>query len=363
MTKNKAKQIITVFLTFILMFSVANAFNPDSLYSSQENRSLAQKPVFTIDGSFDEQFENYETDQFPFRNALISIKAGIRRVTGSIENNDVYFGKDQYLIQAYQSTSQSIIDANCSYINAFSESIRKPINVMVVPNAAYALSSELPYGAWNLDENAILADIAQQLQKQQMIPMDTLIDSEATYFHTDHHWNEKGAYLGYEAISQTVLKKEPQLFSYKQVSNSFKGTMYSRSGAFWVKPDPIMNMIPQNNVNVSVTIDDGDALSSLYDSNKLNEKDQYQYYLSGNHGFIDIKTSVNNEKTAIIIKDSMANILIPYLVTEYQEIKVVDLRYTHDAVSAMIDSANSTDIYVIYGIDTFGSDTSLKNLH
>lgn len=363
MTKKKAKQIIVSFLVFTIGFSVLNFFKRDSLYSPEENRSLAQKPDFTFDGSYDEGFEDYETDQFPFRDFWIRLKAGIRKATGSIENNNVYFGKDQYLIQTYQSTSQAIIDANCAYINAFSESIGMPVNVMIVPNTAYALSSELPSGAWNLDEKAILSDISSQLNEQQIIPLDNLIGSQDTYFHTDHHWNENGSYLGYEAICQTVLKKEPNLFSYKQASDSFKGTMYSRSGAFWINADPIMTILPQTDINISMTIDNEETINSIYDNDKLNEKDQYQYYLGGNHGLVDIKTSVGNGKSAVIVKDSMANILIPYLITEYQEIKVVDLRYRHDAVSSLIDSADLTDIYVIYGIDTFGSDTSLKNLH
>ena len=81
------------------------------------------------------------------------------------------------------------------------------------------------------------------------------------------------------------------------------------------------------------------------------------YYLDGNHAHVSIQTSVSNNRKAIIIQDSYAHILIPYLISEYEQIEVFDQRYYHDSVSELIDE--NTDVYFIYSMDNFVEDKNL----
>jgi hypothetical protein len=71
---------------------------------------------------------------------------------------------------------------------------------------------------------------------------------------------------------------------------------------------------------------------------------------------------VNNGKKAVIVKDSYAHILVPYLAQEYSEIDLVDLRYYKNAVSSLITDPSSTDVYVIYSLDEFTGSRSLAAL-
>ena len=96
----------------------------------------------------------------------------------------------------------------------------------------------------------------------------------------------------------------------------------------------------------------------------LQEKDQYPYYLDGNHGHISIRTGASGGRRAVVIKDSYAHILLPYLAQEYSQIDVFDLRYYTDKVSDHIPSEDRdhTDVYIIYGLPTFCSDSNLSIL-
>ena len=58
-----------------------------------------------------------------------------------------------------------------------------------------------------------------------------------------------------------------------------------------------------------------------------------------------------------MIKDSYAHILMPYLISEYEEIDMVDLRYYHDSVSELIKE--DSDVYFIYSIDNFAQDPNV----
>lgn len=356
------KCIILCFLGFLGVFSVWNVFAPKADFSEEENRTLAKMPETSfshiISGQFDDEFESYFSDHFVLRNQWIPLKAMSRRAFGTMDNNDVFFGKDNWLIRRFQSFQQRVLDQNVALLKEFSDTTQKPIHVLLVPTAAHTGKNYLPTFAWNIDQEALLKKIQQQLPQDSMIPLTFPEDAIEYYFRSDHHWNEKGAYLGYEAIANQVLRKEPNSFRYTKVSDSFYGTMYSRSGAFWITPDSIYKIEPENNVQVtSITYDDSITKESIYEERRLEEKDKYTYYLDGNHAHVSIQTTAPNNTHAIVMKDSYAHILMPYLVSEYSQIDIYDLRYYRDSVSDSI--RDNSDIYFIYSIDNFCTDSNM----
>lgn len=369
MKKKIILQILTVciFLAFIYTLSIANLFTPERTFSDNENRSLAQAPSLSpsnlVSGKFDDEFEAWFADQFVARDRWIEMKASVRKDAGAIENNGVYFGHDGRLISQFTSADEKILNNNISYINEFSKDTGLKANILLVPGASYGEKKFLPMGAWNLDEAGMLKEIGKKFPDQNYMNItDQLGTGNDYYFKTDHHWNEKGAQIGYEEICRSVLNKNPQSFTYRKVSDDFHGTMYSKSGAFWTKGDPVYEIVPERKNKVAVTYDGKKKGNSLFVTENLKKKDKYTYYLDGNHAIEDIQTSVKNGKTALIVKDSYAHILVPYLTQEYSHIVMVDLRYYHQPVSSLIKSKKNTDLYFIYSLETFCSDTNLAQL-
>lgn len=213
-----------------------------------------------------------------------------------------------------------------------------------------------------MDEKEMIQSIQQDLQDQTIIDItDTIHDTKNTYYKTDHHWNENGALLGYEAICKDVLNKKPNTFHFQKVSDSFQGTMVTKSGVFWNEADKINKMECDIPFQVKVTYDNTVMKDSLFEEDNLQKKDQYTYYLDGNHALVDIKTNVKTKKKAVIVKDSYAHILLPYLASEYREIQVVDLRYYSQSTSSLLDK--NTDFYVIYSLESFVNDNHLALLY
>ncbi|MBR3349593.1 MAG: hypothetical protein IKG55_05920 [Solobacterium sp.] len=358
---------IAVFALFVFVLTAVNIFAPRKDFSENENRALAPsvntslKNIFF--GSFDTEFETWFSDHFVARDEWIEIKASVRRDLGAIENNGVYLARDGRLIQQYFSYDEKAVRDNISYLQEFSADNKVKLNVMLVPGASQGESGYLPLGAVNADEAKLIKSIGEQLKDQNFIDLcDTIGTKNDYYFKTDHHWNELGAKAGYEAICSQVLKKEPDEFSLSEVSDDFKGTMDSRSGAFWTKPDKLYRMDPMKSFAAEVTYENGRTSDSLFEDGNLEIKDKYTYYLDGNHAYVHIKTDVNTKKKALIIKDSYSHILIPYLASEYSELEIFDLRYFHDQVSTHLTDRQNTDVYVIYGVETFASDTNLSIL-
>lgn len=106
---------------------------------------------------------------------------------------------------------------------------------------------------------------------------------EDLYYRTDHHWTSLGAYYGYTALMDAMgLEAEPLDQSGKTtVSDSFYGTLFSRSGVRWVAPDQIDRYISGDGVEVTSYPEGSPVEGSLYVDRFLQEKDQYSSFLGG----------------------------------------------------------------------------------
>ena len=345
--------------------TIFNVLAPKTDFSANENRYLAPFPSLApsnvFSGNFDEQFESWFSDHFIRRDQWIRTKADMRRDVGAIENNGIYLCKNKQLIQSFTNLDQDNLNNNISYVNEFNDELKQKVNVMIVPSAAWGDSENLPAGAYNLNEKKIIESIKAKMPDVNFLDLsDDMTAEENLYFRTDHHWNEKGAYLGYEKICEDVLDKEPEKFSYEKVSDDFKGTLYSKSGCFDLSGDPLYKIVPENDNQVTLELEDGTVLHSLYVDKNLEIKDKYTYYLDGNHAYEKITTSVDNGKKALIIKDSYAHILVPYLAQECSEIQLVDLRSYRQAASDLVD--DDTDVYILYSLNEFAAGKNLAAL-
>ena len=104
------------------------------------------------------------------------------------------------------------------------------------------------------------------------------------------------------------------------------------------------------------------AENSLYDYTALDTKDKYAVYLGGNEPFLQIRTDRDNGRRILVIKDSYANCFIPFMLGEFQEIDVLDLRYTNRKVSELIEAGGYTDLLVLYNVSGFAEDISISKL-
>jgi len=339
-SKSRTVQLVTfcLFLVIIYAFTFINLFSEKKDFSENENRVLAQFPSTKLSnvffGDFDTEFETWFSDHFFARDFWIEAKASTRKTMGAIENNSVYFAKDGRLVQSHLTFDEKTLNNNIEYINEFTEENGITANVIIVPDASFGEKKELPIGAYSVDEREWIQNMEQQFSSQNFIDLtDYFSTSSGYYFKTDHHWNELGAKACYEVICRKILNKAPQSFKLTEVSSEFYGTMYSKSGAFWSDPDSLYRIDPETENPVTVTYEDGTSMDSLYAEENLSIKDAYTYYLGGNHALTQIDTSIANGKTALILKDSYAHILAPYLAQEYEHLILVDLRYYQSAVS------------------------------
>ena len=100
-------------------------------------------------------------------------------------------------------------------------------------------------------------------------------------------------------------------------------------------------------------IADGRELDfGIYDESKLSTKDKYAYFLGGNYGRLKIE-NCGGKGHLLIVKDSFANCLIPFLLPHFDTVTVIDPRFFVGSVSEIITEEAVTETLVLYGADTF----------
>ena len=373
MSKKYCIFISALFCAFIGLFLVANAATPSREFSEMENRNLEQMPKLSVDsllsGQFMKDFETYTTDQFVGRDLWIALKSSSERILGKHENNDVYFCDQDTLITRFDQPDAAKVAENLNYVNNFVESVDIPVTFSLIPTQACIWADRLPDGAPNASQTGLLD------QAKAAVPGATWADlysplwehkDESIFYRTDHHWTSLGAYYGYTGLAEALGYTPVPLDTYTETirSTEFYGTVFSSSGVRWVSPDTISTYVPDTGITVtSYTYDStGNQVEvprSLYDTSFLSVKDKYSMFLGGNQSLGVVKTPNTDKPKLLIIRDSYADSLVPFLTPHFSEIHLIDLRYYKLSIADYIQQNGIDQALVLYSVPNFVTDTNL----
>ena len=364
-----------IFILILFLFLIINIIVPNKEKSVQENRMLATKPKFRlsslISGDYDEKFEAYMDDQFVGRDMWRKLKVTVDRICGSRLENGVYIGRNGQLLEQIEVADENHLAANIKAIKSFSESQSKiPVRMMLVPDAANVLNHSLPALAKPEDQTQMFSMVRKDLgDSVEWFDVSTELNKHKTekiYYKTDHHWTTLGAFYAFQAAAPSLGIEGDLSGKYVSyaVSDSFNGMLASKSGVNLGEKEQIDIYVPtEEDTDLIVDyVDEGKRSTSLYDSSKLKEKDQYTVFLGGNSSLLDIRTVSTSTKRLLLVKDSFANSFIPFLTPYYREIVVVDPRYYSGTINDLMDSYRISEVLFLYSGNTFFKDNNISGV-
>lgn len=373
--KVQEKLVGIIFILTLFLFLIINVIVPDREKSVQENRMLATKPKFRlsslISGDYDEKFEAYMDDQFVGRDMWRKLKVTVDRICGSRLENGVYIGRNGQLLEQIEVADENHLAANIKAIKSFSESQKKiPVRMMLVPDAANVLNHSLPALAKPEDQTQMFSMVRKDLgDSVEWIDVSTELNKHKTekiYYKTDHHWTTLGAFYAFQATAPSLGIEGDLSGKYVShaVSSSFNGMLASKSGVNLGEKEQIDIYVPtEEDTDLIIDyVDEGKRSTSLYDSSKLKEKDQYTVFLGGNSSLLDIRTVSTSTKRLLLVKDSFANSFIPFLTPYYREIVVVDPRYYSGTINDLMDSYRISEVLFLYSGNTFFKDNNISGV-
>ena len=352
-------------------------FWPKKEFSENENRVLATFPEFSFQsitsGEFMSGFETYVADHFFMRDEWIAAKTRTELLAGKKEVNGVFILKDR-LIQKMDGYDRTQFVTNLDAIDSFVERTGIPASIMLVPTACEIDKSMLDANA-PVENQKILIESAYARLSGNLSTIDVyspLYSSrdEYIYYKTDHHWTSLGAYLAYSAASKSLEYESIPYnsFDIRHASHDFLGTLYSKVIYDDMGPDTIdyYYYTGEGSVNVTeVVVDNGreqKSYDSMYFEEYLTQKDQYSSFLGSNQPVVTVKTDSPSGKKLLVIKDSYAHSLVPFLSNHYSEITMVDLRYINTSLDEKVPLDEYDQVLFVYNVENFTEDQNLPKL-
>ncbi len=358
------------FCTVLTVTGICTTLKKPQEFSDNENRTLQTRPKFSLkaifSGEWQSDYADYLSDQIINRDGWMKTQTNIQQMLGKDDIGGVYLGEENRYFEKMTDNDLSRLrfSTNLNAVLAVAESVPQiPVTVMLVPSAGIVQPEYLPKHAelYNaeylyameesvLGETCTLADCKTLLKAHK---------AEYIYYRTDHHWTTYGAWFGYQALMQAhgAVAAPYESFQAEQVTDQFYGTLFSKVLDDDAVPDIIK--ICRNIPQCTVTVDGKPA--TVYDETKLDIKDRYQVFFGGNFGEVNIHTPSTSGKSLLMFKDSYANCLVPYLLNEYTDITMIDLRYQDGSWTERL-AANPSEVLFLYELSNFASDPHVSTM-
>lgn len=365
--------IIAVFVFFLAL--------PKETFSEEENRFLATLPSFSAEalaeGSYTERLSAYVRDHLPARNLLLEAKCLSEITFAGRENNRVIVGRNGYLIKrfSYDDQDLSSFSQNITAANVLKSALArtgKPAVFLCAPRAIDVLAHDCPFPFVVPQERSVwtlLAAKAPDALTATTRLREKAERNEAVWFHTDHHWTPLGAYYVYQSLG-TALHFTPtprEAFYESTVSHTFLGTSASACRYPFAKPDTVWAMRYEGDCDFICTdAQTGQSFSGFYVESALAGKNQYEYYLGANIAHLRIhKKSNQSRPSLLVIKDSYANCMVPFLARHF-DIELLDLRYFRtdatDTVNTIINDEHYAGTLILCNADSLTSSIGFEKI-
>lgn len=375
--KKYVENIITCLIAGIcISFCVLFFALPKKEYSEYENRYLAtlEKPEWenVKTGAYMDDLIDYAVDHFPFRDSFVGIKTESELLLGKKQIGEVYVCADGYYMEVYKPQRET--EVRSDILNRFvSGDVLSDKNsvLMLVPTASYVLSEKLPtfYPVPEKSQALVMEEVFEGVNAVKADPTERLLahKDEYLYYKLDHHWTSLGAYYGYLTYCEAASIEPEALEAFEKeiVSDAFYGTIYSKANDYLASPDTITAYSYPGD-SLTVTYDDTEEVTgTLFNPVYLEHKDKYSYFLNNLHSLVTVENdSATSDRVLVLLKDSYANCMVPFLTHHFAKIYIFDTRSYKTGVTKFIEAhPEVTDVLLLYNMNSFDTDLGIRAVY
>ena len=364
-----------VFCLFIFSFMIMYFVLPKEKYSAREKKYLSDFPKINsediLSGKVQDGVNDYLADYLPGRYFFLGLSSDYELAVGKNGSKGIYLGSDNSLFPLPVEKSDRLSE-NAAFIEEFADECKNefdiPVYTTVLPTSGYVNEDKLPANHEEYNDSKLISDFSSKLGNNV-----TFIDvcdgfrkaakNKQLYYKTDHHWTTQGAYEGYRLLGEK-MGYEPlseDAFAVEKISG-FKGTSYAKAALWWL-PSENIELWSRKDASenaVSVDIKDGkntNHFDSYYFRDHLKEDDKYEVFLDGVKGFERIKNADAKGGKLLLVKDSYAHSIVPFLSQNYSEIVMVDLRARKMPVIDIVEQEEPDEVLILYSLQNISDDS------
>ena len=400
--------VFTVVLGTMTMIGFIMSLRPT--VSMTEKRELAKFPEFTVsglwDGSYFKAIDVWYSDTYPLRETMILASQKLQSLYGKRDEQIIQTEKNVTKDTAEKKSEEKpaeveeqlpdgtiknigemrgdiyitngtgyelygfLEDVNlefCQTMNNIYSRFKNSVNfyVMLVPTSAGVMLDKTVLEDMGVSDQAeaIAFDFAHLdpgIRKVNVIDILRKHNAEYVYFHTDHHWTGLGAYYAYTAFCKEKGIEPHDIKTYETVSYpGFLGSLYfagNRSPELYANPDTVIAYYPKGTRKMTFYDEyynpyEGDIIA---DATDYDAGEKYSAFVMGDQPFsFAHNETIHDGSAVVVIKDSMGNAFVPWLVDHYEYVYWLDARYTNETLSKMVLDYHVQD--VIYEVGVYGA--------
>ncbi|MBQ9976814.1 MAG: hypothetical protein IJP16_09910 [Clostridia bacterium] len=279
------------------------------------------------------------------------------------DNGGIFEASDGTLISLYPHHEESAYTDDYNTIRELADSCELPVYVAIPPRKMDALISLLPQN-FPVEHTEYLYLMAEDIiGKSDAVYVDlykSLRDNLKAYFKTDHHWSDEGAYIAYtELCSAMGLEAVPrESIATEVLIENYQGSDHTKKPES-TATDTVTGPLPEGEYMTELVRFPYDSqennipFESFYDYSQLETLEKYGVFLGGNEPYIRVTRVGEERECLLIIRDSFASALVPYLACHF-DIVLIDPRFYPEGISK---AAEREEAFAILVIENMGSVT------
>ncbi len=174
---------------------------------------------------------------------------------------------------------------------------------------------------------------------------------EYIYYRTDHHWTALGAYYGYVEFAKAAGLTPVDISKFEKVSyGDFLGSFYGdskKSAKLEKNADELIAYKPYYGTSLKFTDKSGKTYDwpLVNDVSNYNKSYKYSAFTAGDNPYTIIENKDNQGgKTCVVVKESFANAMIPFIVGNYKTVHVIDYRYWNGKLADFVVKNKVDDV-------------------
>lgn len=324
---------------------------------------------------------------------FIQLYGGVQRLSGRrivedavSENTVVKLSNGALNFVNLQADSQAgdAVERNAAATAAFAQELQLldiPYLYLAAPQKIQRGQTLLPTGVeenGNASADAFLAELDRQ--GTDYVDLRPLFENNGIYsgwfFKTDHHWKPEAAFFAWQELAGVLedrygFRTDPALtspasWSTQVLEDFFLGSQGKRVGSLYAGVDDITLYTPKFDTNLTYACPTygftrtGPFNQSVCFPERVEEQDwfngnPYTYYAGGDYPLATITNHNNPDGPRIVmLRDSFACALTPFLALSCSELVTIDLRYFEGDLLDTIGSYDPDLVLTLYTASTTG---------
>lgn len=383
MGKNKQLIIIIPFF-FILIFFCRESFLLGEIkVSGEESRELKSWNEINLKNIREStgEIEEYLVDQFPHREDFLALFSKKDKFLNKRFSRDIYISEDDWLFT--ESSREDMTKLGLEVDKLTKAYPNKEIYYGIIPTKNVALKEK-----YSFTKNTVSRENYQELRSSlekigtsnftiiDLIPLagnEDFLNDEAKWYRTDFHWNALGGKVATDYILESMVEaggieriyKEDNIEKKILKDKVYLGDINKRFSYIYGrdKPPIYLDLVDKSGYSYFVREDNAYPTSRerIIASGIGEEYLNYGKLYTENLAYYRVVNErAANNKSILIIKDSMQNASIDLFTESFRETRVIDPRLKQSY--SLKELMDSVDIVLFYLHQNNKSETTVEYL-